>query len=67
MIRMKSKVARSEPITLRFETGRARLAGHFPDLEDQLCALTWSGYQRAGSPAYTERRVSVASIGFNSA
>jgi phage terminase large subunit-like protein len=46
----KSKAARAEPIALRFETGRARLAGHFPDLEDQLCALTWSGYQGPGSP-----------------
>jgi phage terminase large subunit-like protein len=45
-----SKAARAEPIALRFETGRARLAGHFPDLEDQLCALTWSGYQGPGSP-----------------
>jgi phage terminase large subunit-like protein len=46
----KSKAARAEPIALRFETGRARLAGRFPDLEDQLCALTWSGYQLPGSP-----------------
>jgi phage terminase large subunit-like protein len=46
----KSKAARAEPIALRFETGRARLAGHFPELEDQLCALTWSGYQGPGSP-----------------
>ncbi|HVQ08327.1 MAG TPA: terminase family protein [Allosphingosinicella sp.] len=46
----RSKAARAEPIALRFETGRARLAGHFPELEDQLCALTWDGYQGAGSP-----------------
>jgi phage terminase large subunit-like protein len=46
----KSKAARAEPIALRFETGRAKLAGHFPELEDQLCALTWSGYQGPGSP-----------------
>jgi phage terminase large subunit-like protein len=46
----KSKAARAEPIALRFETGRARLAGHFPELEDQLCALTWAGYQGSGSP-----------------
>jgi phage terminase large subunit-like protein len=46
----KSKAARAEPIALRFETGRAKLAGHFPDLEDQLCALTWSGYQGPASP-----------------
>jgi phage terminase large subunit-like protein len=45
-----SKAARAEPIALRFETGRARLAGHFPELEDQLCALTWAGYQGSGSP-----------------
>jgi len=45
-----SKAARAEPIALRFETGRARLAGHFPELEDQLCALTWTGYQGPGSP-----------------
>jgi phage terminase large subunit-like protein len=45
-----SKATRAEPIALRFETGRARLAGHFPELEDQLCALTWSGYQGPGSP-----------------
>ena len=47
---VKSKAARAEPIALRFETGHARLAGHFPDLEDQLCALTWQGYQGQGSP-----------------
>jgi phage terminase large subunit-like protein len=46
----KSKAARAEPIALRFQTARARLAGTFPDLEDQLCALTWSGYQLPGSP-----------------
>ncbi|HYD38976.1 MAG TPA: terminase family protein [Allosphingosinicella sp.] len=45
-----SKAARAEPIALRFETGRARLAGHFPELEAQLCALTWAGYQGPGSP-----------------
>ncbi|MGA9583636.1 MAG: terminase family protein [Allosphingosinicella sp.] len=45
-----SKAARAEPVALRFETGRAKLAGHFAELEDQLCALTWAGYQGAGSP-----------------
>jgi phage terminase large subunit-like protein len=46
----KSKAVRAEPIALRFETGRARLGGRFPELEDQLCALTWTGYQGPGSP-----------------
>jgi len=46
----RSKAARAEPIALRFQTGRAKLAGHFPELETQLCALTWSGYEGPGSP-----------------
>ena len=45
-----SKAARAEPVALRFETGRARLAGRFPELEDQLCAITYAGYQGEGSP-----------------
>jgi len=45
-----SKAARAEPIALRFETGMAKLEGRFAELEDQLCALTWSGYHGAGSP-----------------
>lgn len=52
-----SKAARAEPIALRFETGRAKLAGHFPELEDQLCALTWSGYLGPGSPDRADARV----------
>lgn len=36
----RSKAARAEPVALRFETKRARLAGHFPELEDELCAFT---------------------------
>jgi phage terminase large subunit-like protein len=46
----KSKPARAEPVALRFETGKAKLAGSFPELEDQLCAMTYAGYQGAGSP-----------------
>jgi phage terminase large subunit-like protein len=46
----RSKAARAEPVALRFETGRARLAGHFPELEDELCAFTYAGYRGAGSP-----------------
>ncbi|HEY0414473.1 MAG TPA: terminase family protein [Allosphingosinicella sp.] len=42
------KAARAEPIALRFEKGEARLAGTFPELEDQLCGLTYAGYQGPG-------------------
>jgi phage terminase large subunit-like protein len=44
------KAARAEPVALRFETGRAKLAGSFPDLEDELCAMTYGGYEGEGSP-----------------
>jgi phage terminase large subunit-like protein len=40
----RSKAARAEPIALRFESGRAKLAGSFPELEDELCAMTYDGY-----------------------
>ena len=45
----KGKAARAEPIALHFETGRARLAGHFPELEDQLCGLTYAGFEGPGN------------------
>ncbi len=44
------KAARAEPAALRFETGRARLAGSFPELEDELCAMTCGGYEGEGNP-----------------
>ena len=34
---------RAEPVAMLFETGRAKLAGAFPALEDELCALTRGG------------------------
>ena len=39
----KGKAVRAEPIALRFESGRAFFAGSFPDLEDELAALTTGG------------------------
>ena len=44
-----SKAARAEPIATLYEAGRARHAGQFPDLEDQLCGLmTGGGYEGPG-------------------
>jgi phage terminase large subunit-like protein len=37
------KVARAEPVAALFESGRVKLAGAFPDLEDQLCGLLAGG------------------------
>ena len=39
----KGKAARAEPISLRFESGRAFFAGRFPQLEDELAGLTTGG------------------------
>ena len=45
------KAARAEPVAVLFENGKARFAGRFPELEDELAALTWGGgYEGAGSP-----------------
>jgi phage terminase large subunit-like protein len=34
---------RAEPVAMLFESGRAKLAGSFPALEDELCAMTRGG------------------------
>lgn len=38
-----SKTGRAEPVAARFETGKAKLAGRFPELEDELAGLTYGG------------------------
>ena len=43
-----SKPARAEPVAGLFECGRARLAGRFPELEEQLGRLVPVGYAGAG-------------------
>ena len=45
----RGKAARAEPIAARFENGRAKLAGRFPELEDEMAGLTaGGGYQGPG-------------------
>jgi len=39
----KGKVARAEPVALRFEAGKAFLAGCFPGLEDQMAGMIAGG------------------------
>jgi phage terminase large subunit-like protein len=46
----RGKAARAEPVAALFEAGRARFAGAFPALEDQLAAFTAGGYAGPGSP-----------------
>ena len=43
------KAARAEPVAALFESGQAKLAGRFPELEDELAGLQVSGgYQGPG-------------------
>ncbi|HEY4071188.1 MAG TPA: ATP-binding protein, partial [Sphingomicrobium sp.] len=45
----RGKCARAEPIALKFERGKAFLAGEFPELEAELCGLVaGGGYEGPG-------------------
>lgn len=46
----RGKVVRAEPIALLTESGKVRLAGYFPALEDELAGFTTNGYVGTGSP-----------------
>lgn len=46
----RGKIARAEPISALYEEGKVSHAGSHPDLEDQLCAMTASGFIGEGSP-----------------
>jgi phage terminase large subunit-like protein len=42
------KGRRAEPVAAQFETGRAKFAGAFPELEDELCGITLDDYHGPG-------------------
>ena len=46
----RGKIARAEPIAALDEQGKVRHTGSFPELEDQMSAMTSSGFASAGSP-----------------
>lgn len=46
----RGKVIRAEPIAALYEQHRVFHVGGFEKLEDQMCAMTLSGYQGQGSP-----------------
>lgn len=46
----RGKVARAEPVAALYEQNRVKHVGGFPDLEDQMCAMTPDGYLGEGSP-----------------
>ena len=46
----RGKIVRAEPCSALYEQKRVSHVGSFPDLEDQLCAMTPDGYVGDGSP-----------------
>lgn len=46
----RGKAVRAEPVASLFDIGKVKMAGYFPDLEDQLCAMNVSGYMGSKSP-----------------
>jgi predicted phage terminase large subunit-like protein len=46
----RGKVVRAEPVSALVESGKVRMAGIFPELEDELCAFTTNGYMGENSP-----------------
>lgn len=50
VIASRGKVVRAEPVGALCETGKVRMAGMFPKLEDELSGMTTHGYTGTGSP-----------------
>lgn len=46
----RGKVVRAEPIAALYEQGKIHHVGYFPEIEEQLCAMTTAGYQGLRSP-----------------
>lgn len=46
----RGKVVRAEPVSVLTLEDKVRFAGNFPELEDQLCAMTTNGYIGDKSP-----------------
>jgi len=46
----RGKVIRAEPVSALHEIGKIKFVGDFPDLEDELCSFTTTGYIGERSP-----------------
>ena len=46
----RGKAVRAEPVAALYEQGRVRHIGQLPELEDQMCSMTNTGYLGRGSP-----------------
>lgn len=61
----RGKVVRAEPIAALYEQGKVYHLMEMPELEDQLCAMTMSGYQGSKSPDRADALVWALSSLFN--
>ncbi len=50
VVASRGKVARAEPVAALYEQGKVSHVGMMQDLEDQMCAMTPSGFMGEGSP-----------------
>jgi phage terminase large subunit-like protein len=50
VVATRGKVVRAEPIAAIYEQGNIHHIGYFPEIEDQLLAMTTAGYQGLKSP-----------------
>ena len=50
VVASRGKAVRAEPISSLTDQGRVRFAGTFAELEEELCAMTTTGYQGEESP-----------------
>lgn len=46
----RGKVVRAEPVSALHEAGKIKMVGDFPELEDELCSFTTTGYIGEKSP-----------------
>lgn len=46
----RGKTVRAEPFSALYEAGKVRHVGLYPELEDELCAMSTIGYTGSGSP-----------------
>jgi hypothetical protein len=53
----RGKSQRAEPFSALYEHGKVRHVGIFPELEDELCAFSTSGYTGPGSPNRADAHV----------
>lgn len=50
VVASRGKIARAEPFSSLYEQGKVRHVGQLSKLEDELCAMSTTGYTASGSP-----------------